>query len=413
MTANCRVLVVEDQPSKIAQVIALLVEQCSCNRSHIETAQSVVDAKRLLKTQFFDVMILDVVLPNRPENTPNAQGGIELLRELMERDGMVRPKYIIGLTAFPDAFKEAAGEFADFTWAIIQYDDKDQSWHDPIKQLTRHAQRTATQDSVGELTYQNDVCVVSALPMEHSALIRNGWLWTSHRVTGDAITYNLAAVGVGSDGIRVVAAVAPRMGMVSAGVLAANMIRTFRPRLIAIVGICAGERKVVEQGDILIADPSWDYQSGKLIGGKFEIAPHQLPLLPAIRRRLVETANVDFLCAVRKNWPGALPRSESRSHFGPFASGSLVLADRTRFDELKLQHRQLIGIDMETYGVYAAASEAPAPVPYAFAIKGVSDFGDETKSDNLREYAAYASAMTFTAFVESHYRELRKIVWQN
>ena len=160
-----------------------------------------------------------------------------------------------------------------------------------------------------------------------------------------------------------------------------------------------------------MADPSWDYQSGKLTGGIFEIAPHQLPLLSAIRRRLVETASSGLLRTFKEAWSGPSPRTDLQAHVGPFASGSLVLADKSRFQELHTQHRQLLGIDMEVYGVYAAASEAPAPTPHAFAIKGVSDFGDETKADDFREFAAYVSAKTFSAFVESHYRDLRNILW--
>src|SRR5690349_4759161 len=100
---SVRTLIVEDQQGKIAKVVALLTGTGICNRADIEIAQTGVQARRLLREQQFDLMILDVVLPNRPEDAPQRNGGVELLRELMDRDGFRRPSYIVGLTAFPDA----------------------------------------------------------------------------------------------------------------------------------------------------------------------------------------------------------------------------------------------------------------------------------------------------------------------
>jgi hypothetical protein len=48
-------------------------------------------------------------------------------------------------------------------------------------------------------------------------------------------------------------------------------------------GICAGVKGKVNIGDIVFADPVWDYQSGKFIKedgvAKFSISPHQLDRL--------------------------------------------------------------------------------------------------------------------------------------
>jgi nucleoside phosphorylase len=58
----------------------------------------------------------------------------------------------------------------------------------------------------------------------------------------------------------------------------------------------------------------------------------------------------------------------------------------------KAQHRKLLGIEMEAYGVMCAADDLPTPQPRAIVLKGVSDFADSAKSDAFREYAAYVSA---------------------
>lgn len=405
---SCSVLVVDDQPSKIAKVIDTLLSTGHFSRDDIDVAQSGYDARRFLRAKRYDLVVLDVVLPNRPEESPTPDGGVELLRELMTRDHLQRPRYIIGLTGYPEAFQNAAGEFADYTWAIVQYADNDDSWQDPIHQLTRHIVRASQQLSPTTFTHDCDICVVTALPMELKAVLSVGWAWTSIRVPGDATTYSEARVAVGNfnRSVRIVAACAPRMGMISTAVLTTNMIRTFKPRLIAIVGICAGVRGKISLGDVAVADPSWDYQSGKVSGDTFELAPHQLPLHSAIRRRIVELGSDELFSRMRSSWQGAAPKTAISLHVGPFASGSAVLANKQKLEELKLQHRNLIAIDMEVYGVYAAAAEAPAPAPYPLAIKAISDFGDEQKGDDVREYSSYVSASVLAAFVTREYTGL-------
>lgn len=116
---SCSVLVVDDQPSKIAKVIDTLLSTGHFSRDDIDVAQSGYDARRFLRAKRYDLVVLDVVLPNRPEESPTPDGGVELLRELMTRDHLQRPRYIIGLTGYPEAFQNAAGEFADYTWAIV------------------------------------------------------------------------------------------------------------------------------------------------------------------------------------------------------------------------------------------------------------------------------------------------------
>lgn len=406
------ILVVEDQQPKVAKIIDLLTGIPGIARKDIDVAQSGIEARRLLRNCEYDLMILDVVLPNRPEDPPRRDGGVELLREVMERDGFFHPRYIIGLTAFPEAFQEAVGEFADYTWAIVQYREDEQGWHDPIEQIIRHIRRTGASGRDEALEYKTDICVITALPMEFESLLQLQWSWAEERGDGDAITYRNAVVECDGGAAKIVSAVCPRMGMVSAAVLAANMIRTFRPRVIAMTGICAGLRDRVAIGDIVVVDPSWDYQSGKFLRGEFQAAPHQLPLITPIRRRLMELASREVLAPVKDGWQGRKPDTDLSLHIGPAASGSAVLADKRRLSALKLQHRQLLAVDMEVYGIYAAAAEAPSPAPCAIAIKGVSDFGDESKGDEFREYAAYASSTVFERFVKKEYVGLREFLWK-
>jgi len=65
-----------------------------------------------------------------------------------------------------------------------------------------------------------------------------------------------------------------------------------------------------------------------------------------------------------------------------------VIDDATRVLEIQRNWRKLIGVEMETYGVYRACHESPDPKPRFVSFKAVCDFAAE-KSDSWQEYAAF------------------------
>ena len=194
------------------------------------------------------------------------------------------------------------------------------------------------------------------------------------------------------------------MGMVSTALRSAALISLLRPRLIAMCGICAGVKGKVNIGDVLLADPAWDFQSGKRVRDKentqFSISPHQLYPPALVRTHLEQIrgekgALRDIAAQYYEDAPSIL-----QVVIGPVASGSAVLADGEVVNEIKAQHRDLIGVEMEVYGMYAAAYGASKPQPLPFALKAVCDFADPDKEDKHQRYAAYTSANVLRLLME-------------
>jgi nucleoside phosphorylase len=195
------------------------------------------------------------------------------------------------------------------------------------------------------------------------------------------------------------------MGMVSAALMAASLISELRPRYLVMPGICAGVKGKAKLGDVLLADPSWDWQSGKRTSDKnsntqFAIAPHQLGIPSSVRAHVEQLrADIEALQGIAKEWKDATPGRLSIV-IGPMASGSAVLAHGKVIEEIRTQHRELCGIEMEAYGIYAAAHSASTPQPIALALKSVCDFGDAEKNDQFQRYAAYTSAQVVRLLFE-------------
>lgn len=258
------------------------------------------------------------------------------------------------------------------------------------------------------IEYGCDLFIITALEVpENSAVLNLPWNWQINELESEVATFRSGSFVNHGESKRVVAACTNQMGMISAAVLATKAIYCFRPRYIAMAGIAAGIRGVCNLGDIVVADPAWDYGSGKWAskGSErvFQMAPRQLPLCAVLRNRFERLAqDREFLERVWTAWPSAKPDSHPNLIIGPMASGAAVRADGEAENEVKAQHRKAVAIEMEAFGVMAAAHEAPLPEVKSFIVKSICDFADAEKSDDHQAFAAYTSANVIREFAEKY-----------
>jgi nucleoside phosphorylase len=197
--------------------------------------------------------------------------------------------------------------------------------------------------------------------------------------------------------LRVVATTSTSMGLTAAAIATTHLVLQFRPRLVVMVGIAAGTRSGKKQfGDVLVADPSIDYMSGKIVNvdgsRQFQPDPYPIGIHPRLRTVLRRhIASRQTLKEIRARWPNSLPPGPNKMHLGPLGAADQVVDDHSRMTEIQLSWRKLIGLEMETYGVYRACLEAPEPKPLALSFKSVCDFA-ESKTDEWQEYAAFVAA---------------------
>jgi len=247
--------------------------------------------------------------------------------------------------------------------------------------------------------YNFDLAIICALEdAEFESIKRLPVNWEKYTVPHDGTHYYTCFFDNGKKLLKVVAAASPQMGMPAASVLTMKLIQNFCPKYLVMTGIAAGVHKKTNFGDILVADPSWDYGSGKLeiIDGvpAFFRDPQQLRLDTDIRSILKEiSSDRTLLDEIKNGWQADPPEYSLKLHIGPVASGASVLAHPSAVEAIKKYNRKLIGIDMETYGVLYAAANCPQPRPIAFSMKSVCDFADSEKNDNYQRYAAYTSSV--------------------
>jgi nucleoside phosphorylase len=161
-------------------------------------------------------------------------------------------------------------------------------------------------------------------------------------------------------------------------------------------------------GDVVVADPIFDSGSGKWIKSgetgalEFRPAPYPWRLDEFLRAKLVAfSADGSVMKEIYEAYPDQKPSSAPTVRIDAAASGGSVLQASELVDAVREQHKNLVGIEMESYAVFTAAECSSDPRPTCLSMKAVCDFGDDEKSDDFHDYAAYVSASFFMRFALS------------
>jgi nucleoside phosphorylase/CheY-like chemotaxis protein len=401
-----KILVVDDNAEKVRRVLDVVGKVAGVEADAIDVVYNARDARARLTEKAYDLMILDIALPDWADSSPEQNGGIALLKEVCERSKYTKPKHILGLTAYPEALLQAAPEFQQELWHIVQYDTTAMDWIEQLQRKIKYLLLAATDKRSVE--YGCDLCIVTALQVpENAAVLDLPWDWKLIDLPSEVAIFHSGSFVTSGKSRRAVLGCATRMGMTAAAIVSMKAIYNFRPRFLAMVGIAAGIRGECNLGDIVVADPTWDYGSGRWSarGSEtvFEMAPHHLSLNAMLRSRFqLMSQDSALLDGIRSQWRGPKPDTTLRLVIGPAASGSAVRADGNVARDVKAQHRKTVSIEMEAYGVMAAAHEAPLPEVKAFVVKSICDFADEKKTDEFQAYAAHTSAAILKAFAENY-----------
>lgn len=408
-----RILLVEDEPSKLKRIIQELVKVEGVTEDQIDDVSDVKSAKKLLKEKKYELLILDINLPKTKACTSaTLLAGLEVLTFIKTNNKAIPPNHILGVTADRDVFNDAKTGFSSLIWNIIEFDFDDDSWVQPLQSSIRYLVENDCPPYKNDgKTYHINVGLICALQEELNAVLELDLDWTEIRVKHDSTKYYKGVLNLPDQQIEIVAAAAPTMGMNTSAVIAHKLISSFHPEVITMAGICAGVRDKADIGDILVADPCFEWGGGKWCSKEgnekyFKTAPYQWRVDESLRAILNDISNDrNFLNDVYRNYEAKRPANRPELSINAMASGSSVLQSTEMVNTIIDQHKNLIGLEMESYAVYTAAALCEEPRPLCVSMKSVCDFGDETKSDGYHHYACYTSAQVFYEFIKRLYCE--------
>jgi nucleoside phosphorylase/CheY-like chemotaxis protein len=383
-----RVLVVDDDPQKIAAVRAFLFDQGFPATDILEAAHA-AGARIVLARSPVEVLLIDVLLPAREGALPLGENSIELLRQIFDDGTTEAPHYILGMTASLEAQEKYDQDFRGLVTQILHVAPGHDAWRESLAALIRLIRRV----DAGTDRNDFDVCVLNALRSPELEALYQTWPLElgAEQLLRRNILCRTGTLDLGEDKRRIVCAHLAQMGPVASAHAATALLSEFHPRVLLMTGVCGGFADIVSVGDVVVAEKSWDWQAGKwsddgVLATSLDQRSAAAELVAAAR------GAESSMQVLYDQYGGVKPESPPRLVFGPMVTGSSVVASNDIHKVFRTQHRKMAAVDMECYGLYyAAENHASGPV-HTVCVKAVSDLADRNKAHDLQGYCSYLSA---------------------
>ncbi|MBQ2853274.1 MAG: hypothetical protein IJE76_07790 [Bacteroidales bacterium] len=406
------ILIMDDGTEKVSRIKSVLTGMCMVPAENIDIARSLNSGRRKLSEKFYDLLILDLVLPvnDNEEIEPNKSEGF--IDELYRIGRLKRPTYVIGLSQYEERVTANHQLFDSKLWKLIHYNLKITDWEQMLQNAVESILSTKEQ-LLNSIKSQNkyDVGIICALSEEFEQMkIASGQNWKKVNVEGFSIDFYTAELRTElGHTLRIIAGRNNMAGMQAASVMASCMYSLFNVHTIFMTGICAGFKKnnddEIDFGDIFIAESEYDYGSGKLDDNNefkkdYKGIECDFDLKTKINTFIEEKHPENLINATLESMNMKLMKKTPLIHFKPGACGSYVVANQEFMNKLLETNRKLRGLDMEGYGLYMASHILGKK---CLMIKCVSDFADNNKGDLYHKMCSFSSAWFLFEYLKYTY----------
>lgn len=413
-----KILILDDSDRKIDYIKKILLEGCGLLEENITVAKSVAAGRTEVSREYFDLVLLDLVLPILQDEEPMDNGGLSFIREIMTADARVKiPTQIIGLTEKEYAYEKEKEEFQKLLFSVIQCKQGDYEWVGDLKQAVNYSIRCKESIlSNMRLRMNYDIAVICALSEEFKQMIEafgGDTKWEQIKIEEDVpFLFKSTIISTANNhDVKVIAAMTGRPGVIPTATLATLMYTLFHVKTVFMTGFSAGfPSKNLQLGDILVASSIQDYASGKLkdIDGNLTLLKeiHQIETstsLSLAMQELLEDENTqsELMSKIKKANLLVNKRDSYQVSMSATCCGPYVVTSEEVVKELEKDDRKLEGLDMEGFGLYLASKILSNKVQKeAMWIKGVGDFANPQKADGYHKMCSFGSASLLYRFIK-------------
>lgn len=399
------ILIMEDQEEKNSAMKSLLVDECNIPEEAIDVAKNIFDGRLLLQEKIYDLLLLDMVLPARADLEPNEDDSPKFIEDIYTNPNIYIPSQIVGETSHDDKFEELKLRFEDKLWTLVQYKNNSNDWKSKIRakvfHLQRHIQQVET--SVSQKSHY-DLAIVCALRDEYNALLEvfGKDRWKKCQDSTFPLPYHtcrIATSGIGQE-YSVCAVCVGNPGMVQTSIYTTAVCKIFTPKTIFMTGFSAGLKECkLNFGDIVIAKSVQDYSRGKMLDEptgtvRFLREIHQISVSHRLQYAAEEISSdrgyISDINLQLKDMNLLEDGENVKAVVAPTVCGPFVVASSEIVDDINEMDRNLMALDMEGFGLYAACQAMDVECLW---VKGVADYGKPGKGNAYHKLASYASAM--------------------
>lgn len=409
------VLIVDDLDSKIQSIRKVLMERCLIPDGQIDDAKSVSSGVRALVSKQYQLLILDLVLPQFDSDQPEEKGGLLLLKDINENQSVNLPVHIICLTEYAEIIDENQKEFNQLLVSSVVKQEGDTSWVNQLAEIVNHTIKMHNHllDYYAKKDVY-DVGIICALQEEFDQmLIAFGEdKWNSLRYADLPYQFKTCIINTASmSNLRVIAACAGGAGMVPTSVLSTIMYNTFHVNQLFMTGFTGGMmNNDISLGDILISRAVQNYPAGKVVdthNGDIKLLKEmqQIPVNAQLINMISDfLADLDVISKLNARIIRQNLQVNERDYYkvqcAPTVCVPFVLSSTLVQEELQKDNRKNLGIDMEGFALYFCAHQLSKQ---ALWIKGVSDMANKEKDDKYHKTCAYGSAFLLQQFLKARF----------
>lgn len=411
-----KILIMDDSGEKISRIRSVLTKKCLVDNKDIDEARSLNSGRVKLAANFYDLLLLDLILPVGDNEDIEPGKSENFINELYTFGRLKKPIYVIGLSQYEEKVEHNQHIFENKLWKLIHYNLAKDDWEQLLQNAVDSILSTKEQLLRSIQNNNNyDFGIICALSEEFEQMKdASGLRWEKFNISSVPIDFFRSEMRTElGHTIKLVAARNNMAGMQAISAMASCMYTMFGLHVIFMTGICAGFKKdendtSIDFGDIFIAESEYDYGSGKLC------LMNDIPILKPDPKMLecdfdlkgkintfIEECKPEFtLMSALRSKNLDLIKKTPQLHFAPGACGSYVVANKEFMKGLIKTYRKIKGLDMEGYGLYMAAHMLGRK---ALLIKGVSDFADSDKGDAYHRMCSYSSACFLFEFLKFTY----------
>ncbi len=173
-----KVLILDDDTRRASKLKEQIVLEVGIDNESISTETFADEALGLLKIAFFDVFIIDVMIPRRSGESANPKHGVDLLRKIEQGRGLRKPRRILGITANIRDIEKYRDEFAASGIAVVQALPGNMGWRKTICQSIQYERDSSLSSAVSS----NSIEVITI----HGIQTFGGWQKRLERIANNA-----------------------------------------------------------------------------------------------------------------------------------------------------------------------------------------------------------------------------------
>jgi CheY-like chemotaxis protein len=127
-----KIIVCDDNLVRRSRLVAFLSNSDIAKSLNVVVAGCADEVVRLLTTDYYDALVLDIVIPKRANENPLAYNGSQLLTQICRGRRLQKPERLIAITGYLDDIQEYRKSFADFGVAVVEAKDFQGGWEQVV-----------------------------------------------------------------------------------------------------------------------------------------------------------------------------------------------------------------------------------------------------------------------------------------